>query len=203
MVLSLFLPESFAYDPGDGLKLALRLELFNSVDGSTRFRALMGWFCFVCSKGLVISVTRSDLRRRHIGDIGLADVADVLLSGIQEAEKEKENFGKWRQKQVKAKDLSSWVEKELRKDWGFKAATRVFHISRAGHDVQIAGPYKKHTPLTIPVRKTVRVSGAPKRSENLYDVSQILAWLAKERRDVQEQLEWCERIPDLLEPLWN
>jgi hypothetical protein len=203
MALSLYLPESFAYDPGDGQKLALRLEIFNSVEGSTRFRALMGWFCFVCSNGLVIGVTRSDLRRRHVGDIGLADVGEVLLSGVQEAETEKENFRKWRAKQVKAKDLTSWVEKELRKDWGFKAAARVFHISQTGHDVEIDGPYKNNTPTTIPVRKTVRVPGAPKRSKNLYDVSQILAWLAKERRDVQEQLEWRERIPELLEPLWN
>jgi hypothetical protein len=30
-------------------------------------------------------------------------------------------------------------------------------------------------------------------------VSQVLAWLAKERRDVQEQVDWREQIPGLLE----
>ncbi|MBU4237495.1 MAG: hypothetical protein KKI01_14405 [Proteobacteria bacterium] len=32
-----------------------------------------------------------------------------------------------------------------------------------------------------------KVPGAPAESRNLYDVSQSLAWLAKERRDIQEQ----------------
>lgn len=201
MALSLYLPDNFSFDPGDGHPLALRLECFNSVDGSTRFRALMGWFRFVCSNGLVIGVTRSDLRRRHIGDIGLADVETVLKSGIQESEKEQKNFKLWRQKRLDRLDLIPWIEKDLRKEWGFKAAARVNHITRTGHDVEVIGPYKDNTPITIPVRKASRVPGAPEKLNNLYDLSQILAWIAKERRDVQEQLDWRERIPKLLKPL--
>jgi hypothetical protein len=34
-------------------------------------------------------------------------------------------------------------------------------------------------------------------------LSQILAWLAKERRDIQEQLGWREQIPELMAPLLN
>ena len=49
------------------------------------------------------------------------------------------------------------------------------------------------------VQQTDPVPGAPNNSGNLYDVSQVLAWLAMERRDVQEQLEWREQIPEL----WN
>jgi hypothetical protein len=45
------------------------------------------------------------------------------------------------------------------------------------------------------------VAGCPQESRNLFDVSQVLAWLAKERRDVREQLESREEIPALLEPL--
>jgi hypothetical protein len=43
MALSLYLRDEFSFDPGDGNLLALRLECFNSVEGSTRFRVLMGW----------------------------------------------------------------------------------------------------------------------------------------------------------------
>jgi hypothetical protein len=32
-------------------------------------------------------------------------------------------------------------------------------------------------------------------------VAQSLAWLAKERRDVQERLEWKQQIPELVRPL--
>jgi hypothetical protein len=53
MELSLYLPKKYFFDPGDKKPLALRLECFNSVDGSTRFRALMGWFHFVCSNAFL------------------------------------------------------------------------------------------------------------------------------------------------------
>jgi hypothetical protein len=203
MALSLYLPEEYSFDPGDGHPLALRLECFNSVDGSTRFRALMGWFRFVCSNGLIIGVTRSDVRRRHIGDIGLAEVEAVLVCGLEESEKEKKNFEQWQNCTVTYDRFASWINQDLHKGWGFKAAARTFHISRTGYDAEIIGPYKDNTPISIPMRKTTRVPGAPPGCRNLYDLSQILAWLAKERRDVQEQLHWREGIPELLKPLMN
>jgi len=163
----------------------------------------MGWFRFVCSNGLIIGVTRFDIHRRHVGDIRLSDMHVVLSSGIEESEKEKRNFVRWRKHEIKPNILNRWIEKELCKGWGFKAAARTYHISRTGHDAEVIGPYKDNTPITIPMRKTIRIPGAPLQSNNLYDVSQILAWLAKERRDVQEQLEWRENIPLLLKPLLN
>lgn len=201
MALSVFLPDKYQFDPGDGNPMALRLECFNSVDGSSRFRALMGWFRFVCSNGLIIGVTRSDMRRRHVGDFHLEDVGMVLRSGVKESDAEKRNFEKWRKTPIALDQITPWVEKSVRKDWGFKAATRAFHIARTGSDVEILGPYKDNTPTTIPVRETKRIPGTPKECCNLFDVSQILAWLAKERRDVQEQLEWREQIPYLLNSL--
>lgn len=203
MALSLYLPEKYRFDPGDGHPMALRLECLNSVDGSTRFRAIMGWFRFVCSNGLIIGVTRSDMRRRHVGDFHLEDVDAVLVSGLQESEAEKRNFEEWRKTPITPKRLVPWTEKALRKGWGFKAATRAFHIAHTGSDVKIVGQYKGSTPTTIAVQQSKPVPGAPKESRTLYDVSQILAWLAKERRDLQEQLEWREGIPDLMTSLVN
>lgn len=201
MALSLYLPDKYRFDPGDGHAMALRLECLNSVDGSTRFRALMGWFRFVCSNGLIIGVTRSDMRRRHVGDFQIEDIQRVLTSGLNESEAEKRNFEKWRKTPVSMKRLAPWTEDALRKGWGFKAATRAFHIAQSGTDVEIVGQYKGCTPTTIAVRQTKAVPGAPRESRSLYDVSQVLAWLAKERRDLQEQLEWREQIPDLLTSL--
>jgi hypothetical protein len=163
----------------------------------------MGWFRFVCSNGLIIGVTRSDVRRRHIGDLRLQDVGAVLTSGLKEAETEKKNFESWRRAKITLDRLAPWIEKELRKGWGFKAATRTYHIARSGTDVEIIGQYKGNSPTSIGVQKTKRVPGAPQQCHNLFDLSQILAWLAKERRDVQEQLEWREQIPDLMAPLLN
>jgi hypothetical protein len=203
MALSLYLPDKYSFDPGDGNPMALRLECTNSVDGSTRFRALMGWFRLVCSNGLIIGVTQSDVRRRHVGDLILSDVHAVLTSGISVSEMEKTNFERWRKVEISPDKLASWVDKELRAGWGFKAAARAFHIAQHGMDAEIIGQYKDNTPTTIPMRQTNPVPGTPKHCSNLFDVTQVLAWLAKERRDVQEQLEWREKIPDLTAPLLN
>jgi hypothetical protein len=203
MALSLFLPEKYRFDPGDGHPMALRLECLNSVDGSTRFRALVGWFRFVCSNGLVIGVTHSDVRRRHVGDIRLQDVGAVLTSGLEESQTEETNFGRWRKTAITLNRIAPWVDKDLRKGWGFKAAARTYHISQSGSDAEVVGQYKGNTPTTIAMQETKPVPGAPKECRNLFDLSQILAWLAKERRDVQEQLEWREQIPELMKPLLN
>jgi hypothetical protein len=34
--------------------------------------------------------------------------------------------------------------------------------------------------------------------DNLFDVSQALAWLARQRRDLHEQLAWRDQIPALV-----
>ncbi len=201
MALSLYLPKKYAFDPGDGHPMALRLECINSVDGSTRFRALMGWFRFVCSNGLIIGVTRTDMRRRHVGDFQLQDIGHVLSSGLGESEKEKGNFERWRKSPVSLDSVPPWVNDSVRKTWGFKAAARTFHISRTGCDAEIVGPYKSNNSSTIPVRCASRVPGAPGESRTLFDLSQVLAWLAKERRDLQEQVEWREQIPVLMDSL--
>ncbi len=185
MALSLYLPKKFAFDPGDGHPMAMRLECFNSVDGSTRFRALMGWYRFVCSNGMIIGVTQTEVRRRHVGDMGLNDIQTVLSTGMQEADTERKNFEKWRHISITPKGIDSWVNKELKNSWGFKAAARLYHIACTGHDAEIVGPYKDNTPTTIPVLLKSEVPGAPSACRNLYDLSQSLAWLAKERRDLQ------------------
>lgn len=203
MFISVLLPDKYSFTPPDGKTMALRLVCFNSVDGSTHFRALMGWFRFVCSNGLIIGVTRFDVRRRHRGEIQLSDIGDVLISGLNEAESDKTNFIQWHNTEVTSKQLIPWVNKNLREMWGFKAAARAYHIACSGYDAEVRGSYKGFTPTTLKMNGTIRVQGSPEECRNLFDMSQILAWLAKERRDIQEQLEWQESIPDLMALLAN
>lgn len=201
MSLRIRFPSSFEIEFGDGHPMTLRLECFNSVDGSTRFHAHVGWFRLVCSNGLVIGVTSANLRRRHSGEIELEDLQRVLTSGIQESKTDRINFERWRKMLIQPIQLQNWADHDLRKAWGFRAATRVLHISRTGHDVEIIGPYKDKSPSTIPVRKGQKIPGAPAVSVSLFDISQNLAWLARDRRDVQEQLEWKQSIPQLMKVL--
>ena len=147
----------------------------------------------------LVGVT-SGVRRRHSNGLGLGDIVEVLATGFTEAKKDKQNLLLWRKKAA-PENLAERIEEIIQPAWGFKAATRAFHIAHTGSDVEITGQYKDNTPTTIAVCRTEPVPGAPKETRNLYDVSQILAWLAKERRDLQEQIEWREQIPGLMSSL--
>jgi hypothetical protein len=201
MALSLFLPPKYDYTVGEKDSMSLRLELLNSVDGSTRFRVLMGWFRLVCTNGLVIGVTHAEFRRRHTGDLHVEDIAKVLADGIQDSESEKANLDTWRRSTFQTDKFRYWIKTDLRKTWGFKAATRAYHIANTGKDVHLDGPFKGNDPTTIPTSPTDLVRGSPQKSNTVFDLSQILSWLAKERNDLQEQIEWREQIPELLAPL--
>jgi len=126
-----------------------------------------------------------------------------MKSGFEERKKDIESFIKWQSITVKHDSLKPWIDKKVYETWGFKAATRAYHIARTGYDVEIAGPFKNMYPTTIPVQTTERVPGAPYEAHTAYDISQILAWLAKERNDVQERLEWRQQIPELMKALLN
>ena len=93
------------------------------------------------------------------------------------------------------------MDRDVREHLGFKGAARAFHMARTGFDADVTGNYKDRTPSTIEMMATSRVRGTPTRSTNLFDLSQILSWLATQRRDVQEQLAWREKISDLMASL--
>ena len=68
MALNLLFPEDDKYSfrlNGDNDTMRLRLQCFNSVDGSTKCMALLGWYRFICSNGMVVGITRFDFQRRH------------------------------------------------------------------------------------------------------------------------------------------
>ena len=59
-------------------------------------------------------------------------------------------------------------------------------------------PFEKGKPTEKTVINKGKVPGAVLPGDTIYSVSQSLSWLAKERRDVLEQLEWKQQIPDLV-----
>jgi hypothetical protein len=201
MWLSLYLPDRFAFAPADGHRLAMRLECMNSVDGSSRLRVLLGWFRFICSNGMIVGVTRADVRRRHVGDIGIDGIGRVLAKRIEHADHDRRNFAAWRARAVTADQLARWADGPLWGAWGIKAAARAYHIARTGCDAEVLGPYKGEKPTTVPIRLGAQVQGMWPPAPDCYYVSQVLAWLAKERRDLQEQLGWREQIRGLMAPL--
>jgi len=203
MHLSIYLPHYYDFHPGDGHPMAMRLECFNSVEGSTRFKAFVGWFRFVCKNGLIIGVTTARFQHRHDRTLDITDIGSVLMNGIAEGTKERESLRKWQGTTIGKGSLPPWINETVYKTWGFKAATRAFHIAHAGYDVEIVSPYKGMRPTTIPVKKTKKIPGTPNEAQNAYEISQVLAWLAKERNDVEERLTWRQQIPELMKALLN
>jgi len=66
MALGIRLPDKYGLDLDDGNPMSLQLLCFNSVDGSTRFMVVLGWFRFVCANGLIVGTAASSLRGRHL-----------------------------------------------------------------------------------------------------------------------------------------
>lgn len=201
MWLSIQFPPDHDFDPGDGNAIALRLECLNSVDGSTRFMASLEWFRLVCENGMSMWTTFLSIRRMHHPALRINDIGVLLAEGPDIARAERRQFGKWMRTWVSIEKFAEWVNTDLKKTWGVKPATRAFHITRTGFDVEQIDPFEKGEPTEKSVSNMTKVPGSiPSRngSVNLFEISQALSWLAKERREVSEQLKWKREISDLL-----
>ena len=186
MQLSLFMPACHDFDHGGRDATRLRLICWNSVDGSSRFRALMGWYRLVCSNGLIV------------GDARFPGIRRVFARGLDYSLRDRKQFEQWKQVAIRPARWTPWVEGPLKKKWGIKAAARTDYIARSGHDailpVPIRGP--RATGLRLGQGKPVPGCYAPVKTA--YDACQILSWLASERKDFNEQLAWQSQIPGLM-----
>ncbi|MBW6512804.1 MAG: DUF932 domain-containing protein [Desulfuromonadaceae bacterium] len=202
MHLSLVFPERYGFsvtNPED--KLFLRLECFNSVEGSARLMIFMSWLRLVCSNGMMIVKKRTEYQKRHDKTMEIGDIGDILKDGIATVSQEKKRYLKNAQRLVTKDTLQKWVNGPLAKRWGVKAAVRTWHILQSGHDVVLADPFEKGLPTEKTVINEKPVPGAVLPGNTVYAVVQALAWLAKERKDIQEQLVWKEQIDDVIQPL--
>jgi len=84
---------------------------------------------------------------------------------------------------------------------GVQSSHQSLLYRKNGTDAQITGSYRDRSPSTVEVRQGESVPGSLGGCKTRYDISQVLAWLAKERRDLSEQLEWREQIPGLMRKL--
>ena len=189
----------FRVAPEDDMRL--RLECFNSVDGSTRFVAVLGWLRFVCANGLVLGATLTNFREMHTQQLELGDVGALLENGLRSAREDKATYDRWLSTPVEEETLAKWVDGPLLQAWKLKAATRVFYIARAGHDIMLAGKLTHAQPTTVSVNSGKQVPGSTVPATNAFDVSQALSWVAGQRRDFGDHLQWRSEIPGLLDKL--
>lgn len=198
MNLRIYFPSSFDFTPKDNENLGLRLECFNSVDGSSRLVVLLGWFRFVCSNGMVIGETKAELKAVHNNRLDLDLISKLVQQGMALVEEDRKRLGGWDNTQVNSEQIRQLADEILPLTWGKKAGCRIFHICNSGYDVEYHDPFEKGDPTTKTVRRTQAVPGSAVPAKTLYDVSQALSWLATTRSDSEERVEWQSQIPALV-----
>jgi len=190
--------EKYIFDPGDGGPMGLRLECFNSVEGSTKFVAFLGWLRFVCWNGMIVGITRSHIRYPHTDSLDIYALRQVVVEGLQCAEEEKRQFRSWLKHTIEIEQHRDWINGFLRDTWGVKSAARFYHIAQTGYDADFQNPFQKALPTEKSMKATKKVPGSTVPVNNAFAVSQILSWMAKEHRDIQEQLRHTREIPILM-----
>jgi len=128
MNLRVYFPEEFDCQFNDGYPLGLRLECFNSVDGTSRLVILLGWLRFVCSNGLVIGETMVEVRSVHNARLSLGDIPHIIREGLKAVSKDKDRMKAWENTPVDKSHIIPWVDKEVATTWNAKAASRTLHI---------------------------------------------------------------------------
>jgi hypothetical protein len=199
--LRFYFPEKYSYQPSDSYNLDLRIEAFNSVDGSSRLTLLLGWFRFVCFNGLVIGKTLTEIRDIHNQALDLMKIEAVIATGTRLAAADIERLKQWENLPVEIADLRTWIDETLAAKWGKKAACRVFHICESGYDVAFADPFAAGSASEKPVRRLGLVPGAAVPVANLYHLSQALSWVATRRTSAEERVEWQSNIAELIDQL--
>jgi len=201
MNLRIYFPDKYSHMPKDEQKLALRLECFNSVDGSSRLVILLGWLRFVCSNGLVIGETKTELRDIHNKNMDLEKIPGIIGESLGLVQDDLKRISSWENHAVRDDLLKVWANKILCEDWNKKAACRVYHICHSGFDVELTDPFAPGDATDKPVKQIRQVPGATVPARNLYDVSQALSWVATSRNSTEEKVEWQSAIPGLIKRL--
>jgi hypothetical protein len=198
MNFRVYFPEDYDCIDSHG-NVRLRLECFNSVDGSSRLMIVFGWLRFVCSNGLVIGETKIEIRERHGQTLDLNSIAKRVRPALAAVAADRARMKKWQDEKVVIDDIRTWADQKLTEKWGKKAAARVFRICETGKDIEFEDPFAPGTATEKPYRFVGPVPGALERAATKYDVAQALSFVATKRHNAEERVAWQADIPNLLQ----
>jgi hypothetical protein len=128
MNLRICLPDAYDFVDAHGNHVGLRLECFNSVDGSSRLVILFGWLRFVCTNGLIIGDTKIEIKERHAGGLDLEYTSKRIQPALIAALEDRARMMRWQSQKVAINAVAGWADDRLSAQWGKKAAARVFHL---------------------------------------------------------------------------
>lgn len=201
MALRFYLGDDYSLTPPDQHPLDLRVELFNSVDGSGRLVLAMSWFRLVCKNGLFVRETLIEFADVHDRKLDLAKLDDAIAEGLRLADEDRARMSVWFSSCVTLAQIAEWVDGPLAAMWGKKAAARCLYICRSGEDAEYVYPFEGGKPSNRHLRATMTVPGAQAPARTTYDVAQALSWIATARMNVEERLAWQTDVPHLIAKL--
>jgi hypothetical protein len=201
MNFRIYLPDSYNFVDSRENPLGLRLECFNSVDGSSRLVILFGWLRFVCANGLVIGETKIEIKERHGEGLDLDNISKRIRPALEAAVGDRSRMKKWQSQKVAIEAVTGWANDHVSEEWGKKAAARVFHICDSGKDIEIDDPFAPGVATEKPIRYLARVPGAPERASTKYDIAQAMSFVATQRKNAEERVAWQNVISHLLKRL--
>lgn len=120
MNLRIYFPSRYGLMDSHNEMIDLRLECFNSVDGSCRLVVLFGWFRLICSNGLVIGDTKIEIRERHGRHLDLGSATRRIDDALRSVETDRRRIKKWEQQRVQIDDIAAWSDGHVSKQWGKK-----------------------------------------------------------------------------------
>lgn len=188
------------FDPGDGYPLTVKVNCLNSVDKSTALEIDFSWFRQVCSNGMKVGGD-ANLRKLHLRSLCKEDVAAYLKEQFAQLPEEREHYNRWLETRVELDALHRWADNELAGRWGKNAAARACHIARTGWDGTVQNDRANILPHRRKVVSEQQVPGACAPVQNAFHVSQVLSWLARQRRTIQDQHEKMAEIAGLVDAL--
>jgi hypothetical protein len=185
----------------DGHPVNLQLWARNSMDGSAAMRLDLGWLRLVCSNGLVVGRSLGRSRVTHAANSSFDDAFIPIEAGMVTAKSEAETMTQWANTPVDEIAMMAWADRDLSRMWGPVAAARVLHIWRTGLEARNAPPFVKAPASRKSLEATTPVPGVPSNPRSLYDLLQILSWVASRRSDFTEAQSAQLDIGRLLTPL--
>ena len=200
---SLILPsdDRFSVALGDQDEMRFRIEVFNSVEGSCRLMAVAGWLRFVCSNGLILGTALMQLRQQHRQQLQIEELGRLLREALQSVGEDQDTVARWQEMRIPESTLTEWVDEDVKQKWGIKGAVRVLAIAATGWDAEPKGDLKNKRPSDVATERTLEVPGIAPPVADAFGVSQALSWVAGQRTELQEDLEWRSQVPELMQLL--
>jgi hypothetical protein len=182
---------------GNKDEMRFRIEVFNSVDGSCRLMAIAGWLRFVCTNGLIIGTALMQLQQQHRQQLEVEELGRRIGAAIESTWSDKAKFERWMSVGVEKSILVPWIDQKVRSLWGVKAAVSVLGIATGGWDVEPVGAMTNRRPSEIRTNRIRAVPGVDAPVSNLFGVSQVLSWIAGQRGEIGEDLQWRSQVQEL------